>query len=48
MDFLPQWPPDINLFILFGVILLLGLVGGSWRGAQAFCPALAASFSSAW
>ena len=27
-DFLPAWPPEANSFMLFGLLLLAGLIGG--------------------
>jgi NhaP-type Na+/H+ or K+/H+ antiporter len=38
LSFLPQWPLEANHFILFGVILLLGLVGGEVARRTGFLP----------
>ncbi|MGD9787320.1 MAG: hypothetical protein AB7U30_05135, partial [Sulfuricellaceae bacterium] len=38
LSFLPQWPPEANPFILFGIILLLGLVGGEVARRTGFLP----------
>ncbi|HQV13574.1 MAG TPA: cation:proton antiporter [Denitromonas sp.] len=36
--FLPAWPPDINGFILFGLLMLAGLLGGEAAHRSGFVP----------
>ena len=36
--FLPQWPPGVNDFLLFGAMLLVGIVGGELARRTSFLP----------
>lgn len=36
--FLPSWPPQANGFLLFGAILLAGLIGGELAGRTRYLP----------
>lgn len=38
MTFLPSWPPGINNFVLFGLLLLVGLLGGKFASQTRFLP----------
>lgn len=38
LTFLPAWPPTLNQFLLFGVILLAGLVAGELSHRTGFLP----------
>ena len=40
LTFLPSWPPQANGLILFGAILLLGLLGGRLAAATRILPAI--------
>lgn len=37
-SFLPQWPPGVNDFLLFGMMLLIGLIGGELARRTSFLP----------
>lgn len=38
MNFLPAWPLDLNNFALFGLLLLVGLLGGSFAARTKYLP----------
>lgn len=38
MSFLPTWPLEINNFILFGLLLLAGLIGGTFASRTRYLP----------
>ena len=39
-DFLPAWPPAVNSFVLFGLLLLAGLAGGRIAATTRVLPAI--------
>ncbi|MHB8493576.1 MAG: cation:proton antiporter [Casimicrobiaceae bacterium] len=39
-DFLPQWPPAANGFLVFGLLLLAGLLGGRLAATTRVLPAI--------
>ena len=39
-DFLPAWPPAANSFLIFGLLLLAGLVGGRLAATTRVVPAI--------
>jgi len=39
-DFLPAWPPAVNGFLIFGLLLLAGLVGGRLAATTRVLPAI--------
>jgi Kef-type K+ transport system membrane component KefB len=39
-DFLPGWPPAANSFVLFGLLLLAGLIGGRIAATTRVLPAI--------
>ena len=39
-DFLPAWPPAANAFLIFGLLLLAGLVGGRLAATTRVLPAI--------
>jgi len=39
-DFLPNWPPAANAFLIFGLLLLAGLVGGRLAATTRVLPAI--------
>ena len=39
-DFLPDWPPAANAFLIFGLLLLAGLVGGRLAATTRVLPAI--------
>lgn len=38
MSFLPHWPLDVNNFVLFGLLLLAGLLGGTFASRTRYLP----------
>jgi Kef-type K+ transport system membrane component KefB len=39
-DFLPAWPPAVNAFLIFGLLLLAGLLGGRLAATTRVLPAI--------
>jgi len=39
-DFLPHWPPAANAFLIFGLLLLAGLIGGRIAATTRVLPAI--------
>src|SRR5690349_48295 len=39
-DFLPDWPPAANAFLIFGLLLLAGLAGGRLAATTRVLPAI--------
>ena len=39
-DFLPHWPPAANTFLIFGLLLLAGLIGGRLAATTRVLPAI--------
>ena len=37
-EFLPVWPPAVNGFVLFGLLMLAGLMGGEFAARTGFLP----------